>query len=401
MGFFKYYWKNIMNDKVSIDYKHLLNHNSRAASNLSLFIKKKKEEQTIQSYAEIKAVEQSTEFKINPTVWGITNLIMTPLVACGAITLAQSPVKTISLNLIKNKSAFPSMSNKYKGFSFIFHVINSLYRGTQSSLAGGLARTAYNTSARKRNENIEEQQAYKNKLVNLYLYLAIVSAAFGEVLITGPFQNAANLKKVQGIIPAGFKWFDKHNLLKLTISGIAPRLLTSTVNFASIFIIEEKVAKLLCGTVKNDNLNHVLSGALSGACAATFSYLPAIFEDHRLLKTKVNNGRLINKNSFVLMQELFKEIQNDPKGSFKNFAKDVPTQLGLRVILTAMIFSILSGVTNSLGDEPLKKMIPEKYHPIKQTQQGFFSESNDNKITVQQKKPLINHTDTKEISKHK
>ena len=54
---------------------------------------------------------------------------------------------------------------------------------------------------------------------------------------------------------------------------------------------------------------------------------------------------------------------SSPKSSATFFIKNAATQLPLRVLSTASVFSIVAGVSNILGPEPLAKVVAPQYIP--------------------------------------
>lgn len=320
-------------------------------------------------------VPMPTSEQLHQFGWNTINFSTVAAATSASIISVQSPIKTMLLSLTKNGTFIPAIPMAASGG--VFGIFRAFYQGTMASASSSVARTGYVTGV-KGNKPVDEVtdgqfKGVKKKQLSLQTLGYISSAAFGDILITNGPDTLSQLKKVPDLLPKDFKWRTFHNSYKLMASGFVPRYLSGMVNFASLCLIEDEIASRL--PFKDKNATHFAAGALSGMTAAVLSYPFAVFKDYTLVRSTVNNGKLINVSSIAVMKELTHTVMSNPKEAFKSFFKLAAKQMPLRAGLTAAIFSIVAGVGEVLGTEPLKSVVPEKYQPPKPNSAGFFSGS--------------------------
>lgn len=136
------------------------------------------------------------------------------------------------------------------------------------------------------------------------------------------------------------------------------------VNFAALCILEERIAKGL--PIQDKNVAHFTSGMFSGMAAAFFSYPFTSFKDYALVQSTVKDGRLQNANTIKLTQELFYCFISNPGASLKSFGAMALKQVPIRMGLTGVIFALVAGVGQTMGEEPLKKLFQKDINPLHQ-----------------------------------
>ncbi len=291
--------------------------------------------------------------------WYGTNFSLVAMVTSLAIVSIQSPTKTILLTLTKDGTMVPTYSGGIMGF------FRAMYAGTSASISGSVIRTGYVTGAKGGSKPIEEgvlrdeagKEEAKKYSVN---YSYVMAMAFGDILVTQIPESLSTLKKVPGLLPVDFTWKTPRNAWSLMMGGFAPRYASGMVNFGALCLLEERIAK---GLPFDKNMAHFTAGMFSGMTAALFSYPFTVYKDYVLVQSKVVEGHLQNASTLKLSQELFYRFIKDPKVAMKSFGEMAIKQVPLRMGLTGVIFALVAGVGETMGTEPLKKVVPEKYHP--------------------------------------
>ncbi|MBL7480631.1 hypothetical protein [Legionella bononiensis] len=311
--------------------------------------------------------------------WDLANFTTVAFFTSASIVATQGPIKAMLLSQAKNGTLIPPFSGG------VFGLLGALYRGTSASLSGSAVRTAYVTGA-KGSKPIEEglireegftkeekalvEESKPSKLTNL---AHVMSLAAGEVVITQIPESLSQLKKVPGLLPDDFKWKTIHNSSRLLAGGFTPRYASGVINFASLCLLEDQIAKKL--PIHDERMLHFTAGALSGVFAAGLTFPLAAFKDALAVRSTVVDGKLYNKSAFSLVKEFYFSFNEDPKLVLKDFGKSAAKQLPLRMGLTAVIFSLVAGIGKVMGPEPLESVVPKKYQPksVFDTPQSFFS----------------------------
>nr|WP_242602958.1 hypothetical protein [Legionella tucsonensis] len=292
-------------------------------------------------------------------LWSGANFVTVTLATCVSVVGVQSPVKTMLVNLSKNNTVIPTYSGG------IWSLAKVMYAGTGASFSGSLVRSGYVTGAKGNSKPLEDgvhetgkEKSRKYVTVN-YSYVAAM--ALGDILVTQIPESLSTLKKVPGLLPPDFTWKTLNNSWKLMMGGFIPRYGSGMVNFACLCVVEERIAKGL--PIQDKNMAHFTSGMLSGMTAAVVSYPLTSFKDYTLVQSTVKDGRLHNANAIKLTQELFYCFISNPGASLKSFGSMALKQVPMRMGLTGIIFALVAGVGETMGSEPLAKVVPEKYQP--------------------------------------
>ncbi|MDI1351330.1 MAG: hypothetical protein PSV35_00950 [bacterium] len=323
-------------------------------------------------------IEQKTSEKPNTShamsqfAWNTLNLTAVATVTSTAIVAIQSPIKSVLLNLTKYGTFLPAYTGGALGLG------RMLYTGSTASLSGSAARTVYVTNARsnKVNESFVKEEAFLKEegiireegiikeetglKANNPKVTYVMAAALGDILVTQIPGSLSDLKKL-GIIHDNFIWHTPHNIKQLLGGGFAAKYGCSMVNFSALCVLEEEYAKRLTYTDKS--LTHFASGALSGMTASIFSYPFSAFVDYNQAQAEVKDGKLYYKRSTSTAKDLSQTFFADPKKSSTLFFSQAAKQMPLRSGLTASIFSIVAGVGDLLGQQPLAKVIPKEFQP--------------------------------------
>ncbi len=319
------------------------------------------------------AIEQVTHQKAHNLAWSGVNFLAVSSVTCSAIVAVQSPVKTILVSLTKDNKLIPNFSGSALG------LVRVLYRGTSSALSGSAIRTSYVTGA-KEAKPLEDAPISKTGYV--------LGATFGELAVTQVSESLSTLKKAD-ILPENFNWKTRHNFHQLMKGGFGARYLSGLVNISCLMLLSdnlsEKIAKKLA--LDNQKLAYTLGGATSGAIAGFCSYPFSALKDSILVQATVKDGKLINISVATFTKELYKQLTTDPKGAMKKCFQQSKKQLLIRMGLTAVIFSIVSGLGEALGSEPLKAIAPGLKPQQAHNPQGFFSTATTGTKTKVDAKP--------------
>ncbi|TAL59982.1 MAG: hypothetical protein EPN84_10260 [Legionella sp.] len=298
--------------------------------------------------------------EVHKMVWNAANFTTVAAATSASIVAVQNPVKTVLLSLTKNGALMPSYNGGVLG------VARVLYAGTTASLSGSAARTVYVTTA-KNNRPIDEVADAQNsgskikKSVPEAQVGYVVCATLGDIAVTQIPESLSSLKKVPGLLPAQFKWRTLNNASQLMTGGFAPRFAAGMVNFSCLCVVEQEVSNRL--PIKNNKTKHFAAGAISGMTAAFCAYPFTVFKDYTLVQARVENGKLINKGTISVAKEMTQTLRANPKQVTCSFFKNAAKQMPLRMGLTGLIFSIVSGVGETLGNEPLKNVVPKSIQP--------------------------------------
>lgn len=328
-------------------------------------------------------------------LWTAANFLTVSTVTSLGIVSVQSPLKTMLANSIKNGTMFPA----YTGGTF--GLIRALYAATFTSFTGSMTRTAYVTCAKKNNPEIieihseenssnEARQAQKHE-ENLTKAGYVMAVAFGDTLVTQIPETKSQLEKVNikvKVLPDNLKgllnWNNvchlTKNNYKLMNNALVPRYLSGLGNFASLCVLEEGIAHNL--PIENKEAKHFVAGALSGMSAAVITYPLTTLKDNITLQASLNeNGELQTKGTLPVLKNLGQRFYQNPGQSMFTFGSNAVKQLPVRMVMSGLVFSMVSGIGSTLGDEPLKKAIPEKLQSlVGQNRQSFFGKVNSPRI---------------------
>jgi hypothetical protein len=336
--------------------------------------------------------------------WRAANFGTVALATTTCILAVQSPAKTVLVNLLSNKGMFP-VSN-----AGLFGVAKLLYAGTGAAFGGSAVRTLWVSAAKDGAKPLEgalaREEAFardtfagdealtesralseEGRLVAEVVSKEaaiedkyakgrrVVYMSLGEILLTNYSESLSTLRKT-GVLSHDFKPYTMHNASKLISGGFLPRFGAGLINMASLCILEEKIAGRM-SFIEDEGKKHFVSGALSGMAGALCSYPFALFKDYVQVQTKEIDGKLYNKGAFTAAKELYATFKGDRRTSLMEFGKMSLKQLPIRVGLTGLIFGIIGGVGATLGDEPLRKVAPEKLQPptLAGSRDGFFAQA--------------------------
>ena len=309
--------------------------------------------------------------------WKLANFTTVAAATSSVIIAVQSPVKTVLASLSKTGNFMPSYTGGVWG------MMNMLYKGTMASIGGQAARTVYVTNARNARPveertdktviaKIEEERPKAQRTISRPELVYVAAGAAGEVAFTQIPESLSTLKKVPGLLPDKFNWKTPHNAYQLMSGGFYPRYFSGMVNFASMCLLETEIAKRL--PIEDTKTKHFAAGAMSGMTAAFFSYPFNVFKEYTLVRATVTNtGKLVNQSALSIAKGLQQAVAKAPKEAVKAFLGNAAKQLPIRMGVTGAVFAIVAGVNETLGDEPLKKVVPERFQPPAGTNpQSFF-----------------------------
>ncbi|MCL9684719.1 hypothetical protein [Legionella maioricensis] len=307
--------------------------------------------------------------EMHQMAWGFSNFTAVAGVTSASIVAVQSPAKTILVNLTKYGTAMPVYSGGTMGF------FRAFYAGTSASLSSSVARTAYVTNAKNHKpvEVISEEMAREEGKLSRQKIGYVMAAAFGDIVVTQIPESLSTLKKVQGLLPENFKWHTPLNMVELMKGGFGARYTSGMVNFSALCVVEDMIAQKL----PDSSAKHFYAGALSGATAAVISYPCTALKDLTLVKSTVSpEGQLSVPSTSSVVQGLVKDFKENPAQVAKTALINSGKQLLVRAPLTATIFGIISFIGDSMGPEPLKEIVPERFQPsTAKNPQGFFGGS--------------------------
>ncbi len=325
-------------------------------------------------YSFVKMVlSPETKGKAYAFSWDALNYMTVSAVTCASIVTVQSPTKTMLVSLAKDSKLIPSYTG---GFLALARV---MYRGTSSALSGSALRTAYVNGA-KEVKPVEETRTTQAGY--------LISIAMGELAVKQIPESLSTLQKAD-LLPKKFNWKTPNNVYQLMSGGFTPKLMSGLINMGCLCMLSDAIAEKL--PVANKDMAYALGGAGSGIIAALASYPFAAFGDYTLIQGTVSNdGKLTNVSSLSMLKKLVKEVNENPKAALKSFRKTAPSQLLIRVGLTAMIFTIVSVVGEALGKEPLKAVAPGLQPARAKNSIGFFNDAQTvNSLAIEQKDSTI------------
>ncbi|MCW8398234.1 hypothetical protein OQJ26_05450 [Legionella sp. PATHC038] len=299
--------------------------------------------------------------QVHQGLWSGVNFATVALFTSGAIVSVQSPIKTVLVNLTKDKTILPPSACQAGKLG----MIRALYAGTSASMSGSLIRTGYVTGAKGGSKPVEEallkdeagkEEGKKYATASVGYVMAM---ALGDILVTQIPESISTLQKA-GTLPKDFKWKTVPNAWNLMMGGFAPRYVSGMVNFGALCVLEEVIARNL----PDHKGKHFTAGMLSGMSAAFFAYPFTVFKDYTLVRSTVTpEGNLKSASSLKLTKDLFFAFISSPGASAKSFGEMALKQVPIRMGLTGIIFALVAGVGESMGQEPLKKVVPEEFQP--------------------------------------
>ncbi|STX44809.1 Uncharacterised protein [Legionella donaldsonii] len=313
--------------------------------------------------------------------WNALNFTTVAAITSGSIALVQSPARTALAHLSMNGTFMPPGTTPNIGF---LSIVRTLYAGTTMSLKGSAVRTAYVTGVKgnKPVEGLSEEAASlireeeliqegRAKQLSKQKMGFVVSATLGDMFVTQVPGTYTTLRKIPGLLPENFKFTKPANILQAMKAGFLPAYLAGLTNYTSLLVIEPYIARNL--RIQDKKAQHFVAGAISGSMAAFFAYPFAVACDYTVVRTTVNSeGRLSTRSTLSIAQEIINTVKSNPKQAMYSFFGNAAKQLPIRMGLTAMIYSIVSGVGETLGTEPLKAIVPERFQPGNNSQ-GFFA----------------------------
>ena len=144
----------------------------------------------------------------------------------------------------------------------------------------------------------------------------------------------------------------------------------------ALCILEEKIAGNI--SIQDEVQKRITSGVLSGIAGALCSYPLSLFKDYVQVQSTVKDGKLYNKGALAAAQELYDTFKGEPlSSSFMKFIKISKIQLPIRVVMTGYVFGMIGGIMATLGNEPLRSVVPEKFQPPTPavSSVGFFAQA--------------------------
>lgn len=326
---------------------------------------------TDQSINPIAPMEKKSFFPpMSPFTYKTLNLSATALATCATVVTVETPVTRMVLNQLQKGTFLPRST--LAGRAGFFALMSNLYTGVGAQTAGSFARASYVTTAKqaslhpstKPTEGLEIEASHESvqeetglpKLFNRQSGL-VASFALGDVIITHPFDTKRHLSVLQ-ITDNQFNWKGAHNAFKLCTAHVGARYTSSLVNYGSLLLLSNQIATTM--PIENNTLNHVVSGAISGAFAAAICFPLGYYRDYALSQASVVNGQLQTLKAPTIASYATDFVKNI---GFRNaltqcYDKFKPQIIG-RMSRSALIFACVEGISSLLGQEPLKEVIPE------------------------------------------
>ncbi|MFW2571820.1 hypothetical protein [Legionella sp. 29fVS95] len=341
--------------------------------------------------------------------WNALNFTTVAAITSGSIALVQSPARTALAHLSMNGTFMPPGTTPNIGF---LAIMRTLYAGTTMSLKGSAVRTAYVTGVKgnKPVEGLSEEAASlireeelmqegRMKQLSKQKMGFVASATFGDMCVTQVPGTYTTLRKIPGLLPENFRFSKPANIFQAMKAGFIPAYLAGLTNYTSLLVMEPYIAGYMAKNLRIEDrkAQHFLAGAVSGSLAAFFAYPFAATCDYMVVRTSVTNqGILSSRSTLSIAQEIAKTVRDNPKQAMHTFFGNAAKQLPIRMGLTAIIYSIVSGVGETLGTEPLKAVVPERFQPGNNSQ-GFFakpSASEDVSSSVKNTPSSVANTDS-------
>lgn len=310
--------------------------------------------------------------KCHELAWRGGNFVTTAGVVCTTIVSMQSPIKTMLTSLAKNGSFIPP----YLGGTMAMFGV--LYRGTSKTLSGSAMRTVYVEGSKQAKPHDDNPRMTKAG------YMAAIS--LGELMVTQVPETLSTLDKAQ-VLPKDFNWKTPHNFSRIMKAGFIPRYASGLVNLSCLCLLSDNIAANL--PIADKKLANSISGALSGMVAAIGSYPAAALKDHVIVQTTIKEGQVVSVNEIGVLKDMLVDFGKNPKAAMKKFCAHAAKQLPMRMVQTALIFTIVNGVTEALGHEPLKAVVPGLAPKHAENPSGLFNKAADSSSVVTEKPASI------------
>lgn len=290
-------------------------------------------------------------------LWRAANVGANATIMSVGIIAVQMPFKTVLINIAKNgtfQPAFPIGSWRF---------FQAMYIGAATSFSGSVLRTIYATEAKNSKPSTESlTEAGKMTLFLRSGFMYVTLVTLGDTLITQIPESLSQLKKIEGLIPKDFKWYNLRNSQQLMSNGLSLRFTAGFINYWALCLCEDEFAKRL--PIDNLLIKHFIAGLLNGMAAAFISYPFSSIKDRILVQTTIHEGQLMNKNFFHAINEMVRFFINDPRQSSITMGQMALKALPLRMGLSAAVFSIVSLTEAIFKGNPLSRVVPEKYQPF-------------------------------------
>lgn len=300
------------------------------------------------------------------------------------ITVVQSPLKSIAMNLTK----YGRFSDHDKPWSY--PAIAALYRGSVAALTGGVARSTYVVGSKSvatkeaqleleivSSKNVATKEAQleldahennalvgkKNGLLSRLPNVALVTT--GDTLVTQISETKAQLTKA-GISQNLYKWNSMPNFVTLAKLGVVSRFSGSMINFTALCITTDFYAKYIPGD--NKNIKQSVGGMLSGLTAAVISFPFSYYSDYLITKVAQSEGKLIAPKASQVIYDAFQNVKKMDKIELVQNAKIVAANAGVRALTTGVTFAIVAGVSSFLGSDPVTRLFNESHEDASPTQ---------------------------------
>ncbi|STY28768.1 periplasmic ligand-binding sensor domain protein [Legionella wadsworthii] len=322
-------------------------------------------------YSNVSAYMPSMD-AITQQIWNGANFLTVAATTSTCIVAVQSPVKTMSLSLVKNGTFLPPNS---AGLS---NIMGILYSGGKAGAATSLGRSIYVSGAKggskSTEEGIHEASREDGRKYAAVSYPYVLTMALGEVVVTNGPDTLGSLQKVPGLLPKDFVWKTPYNITKLMTGGAELKYASAIFNFGALCILEERIASGL--PIQDKRAAHFASGMLSGMAAAMVTHPINSLREYGLVQFRVDNGRLHNVSTVKLCQELFYCFTSDPKAALKSFGNMSLKRVPINATLTGLIFAFVAGINETMGPEPLNVFArkPQTSSPGR-TRQSMFGGS--------------------------
>ncbi|WP_028387916.1 hypothetical protein [Legionella fairfieldensis] len=289
------------------------------------------------------------------------NQLITPslanLSAKTAIISFSVSVATQPFQAKLNRMQFPSAVSS--------GLFRSMYRGFLPHAIAGQQRGVVTVTAKQTNSNREvaNEGSGEKELPVKQRWLGTFLFSQADLLLANALNSKSKMEST-GIIPkTNFKWFLTH-YLKLTSLTWGSRSIAGFINFAAIGFVGDYISSFY--KFNNDFYNKLLGGATAGAITTFFTTIPNSYADKKILASKMENGRLLTTTSFSMFQSIKSHVTNTGvKEALLTFIKvNYLKESLVRCPQAALTFSIIFGLDNLIGPEPLKKIWPGKIEDI-------------------------------------
>ena len=279
------------------------------------------------------------------------------------------------------------MTRSQMGFGPVGMLGGALYKGLRTNIITGQQRGALSITAKSASSHGTETDVYSetetrgnaaplsssgaqgtehesefvepSTTSRFFTYSQPLVFAQMDLAISQVYSNRTRLVWADVIKPESPFKMNLYNAKELFKMAYGARTVSGAMNFTAICFLSDHLSQKF--HFKNQVVNDLLGGALSGAVASVATHLPNTVADDMINKTRMDSqGQLTRMTHSMFFKSRAKYIHEAGfKDAISHMLMRTSVELPLRTLNTLIIFAIIQAANRYLGETPLAILCPE------------------------------------------